>query len=205
LVNRSGQKKGESGQIQAEKEIDVPIVMNKRVILAFALSSFATVCLCGASSTNDWYNADEGSFTFQIPKLLAKQVIHPIDSHCGRYSSPTMQLDFDEVHGLGYTKKEALERQSKFEAEYGSQKDSPNKSHFIIRLAKRYASVDIGADEKWIKWQYPGKYAVEFFCPDPAGRTPGYLSILVTFKNQKDTDKALSIIESVKFSNPSLN
>jgi hypothetical protein len=40
-----------------------------------------------SASTNNWQRADEGSFSFEVPKLLEKQIVHPIDSHCGTYSS----------------------------------------------------------------------------------------------------------------------
>jgi hypothetical protein len=177
-------------------QVPIEQAMKTRSKIIFLFSYLASLCWCSSSpTTNEWQKADEGSFTFDSPKWLVKQVVHPIDSHCGKYSSSQMQFDFDEVHGLGYTKEKAQAKQSEFEKAFGQQKGEPTGSQFYLKLGKRYASVSVGADEKWVKWHYPGKYCVEFFSPDTRG---GYLSIWITYKDEKDTDTALRIVKSVQ-------
>lgn len=145
--------------------------------------------------TNDWIKADEGSFTFEVPTSLKRQAVQPIDSHCGEYLAGRMRLDFDEVHGLGYTKQIAQAKHDELERDYAKQHDATNTSKFLLKLGKRYARITAGSDKKWVKEGYPGKYAVKFFCPDPAG---SYLSISITYQDEKETDIALRIIKSVQ-------
>jgi len=163
-----------------------------RIILFIHFISLC--CFPSSAETNDWQKADEGSFTLEIPKLLEKQIVHPIDSHCGIYSSPHMELNFDEV-GLMYAKKEAKARHNEFKKGYRKQKGMPIGPQFFLKLGERYAKVVVSSDEQRVKEHYPGKYEVEFFCPNPPG---SYLSIWIIYRDEQDTDTALRIIKSVQ-------
>ncbi len=167
--------------------------MNRKATLFYFL---VLLWLCGyatSPSTDDWRKADEGTFTFEVPKHFKKRIVNGIDSHVGEYLAHNMRIAFDEAWLI--TKEKAQALQTEFGKEYGKQEDAQTGNQFFLKLGKRYAKVTIESDEKWVKEGYPGKHAVTFFCPE--AEHGGYLSLWITYRNEKDTETALHIIKSV--------
>src|SRR5436853_2202696 len=61
---------------------------------------------CSTISEDRWKTVDEG-FRMTMPSGWRRQKAQPIDSNCGIYRAERVDLEFDEVFGLGYTAEKA--------------------------------------------------------------------------------------------------
>jgi hypothetical protein len=147
---------------------------------------------CSTSSDGQWKTVNEG-FEMSVPSNWRKVNVQGIDSHVATYRARTVQLEFDEVFGLGYT----LEK-SQLEIEDLKKKEADP------RLLKPGEEV----------WHVGGKTALflvgkvnpeddeRHFVNDaelfvPYSGLPGYLAIYVYYKSDRDVPTVRRVLQSL--------
>lgn len=147
----------------------------------------------GATSRDpSWSLADEGTFTFLHPPDLQKQHVRCFDSHCGEYKSHQIELNFDEVIGLGITANDAQRRHDRLAAKF-AKNPRPDASTLIRNMNGRY--IEISWDHRELRVDAPKP-------PDAAERRNNYgsyLVVLIRFSNKADLETALQIANSLEF------
>ena len=138
---------------------------------------------------------DEGSFTFEIPRQMTNLNVVFLRSRGAEYASHDMQVMFSEGN-LDDMKDTFRGWHDELEKKYATQEVMSAGPHFFLKVGEQIADVTIGTNENWIKLRSPGSKRVRFSCPNSNGSC---LDIIIDYRDDKDTDTALRIINSVHF------
>jgi len=160
-------------------------------IFAAMLLLVATVAYGG----DTWKSVDEG-FRMMVPETWQKLNVRGIDSHVGAYKSETTDLEFDEVFGLGYT----AERAQAAIEEYKKKEANPKllkPGEEIWHVGGRIARFSSGTADPKVYGKRRFSNVAELHVPY-AGK-PGYLSIYILYKCEKDLPTARRVLQSLEW------
>jgi len=160
-------------------------------IFAATLQFVATV----AHGAESWKSVDEG-FHMLVPTNWQRLDVRGIDSHVGAYKSETTDLEFDEVFGLGYTTNKsqaAIDKYKKKEANPKLLEEGEEIWHVDGRIARFWS----GKVDPKVYGNRRFSNVAELHVPY-AGE-PGYLSIFILYKSEKDLPAARRVLQSLKW------
>jgi hypothetical protein len=163
--------------------------MKKSAILSLLLIA------CFTYAQDGWKTVDEG-FRMTIPVRWEKQKVQPIDSNCGSYKAQTADLEFDEVFGLGYTAERAQASIDDLK-----KKDANPK---LLTTGEEVWHVDGRIARFWAGRVDPKVYGKRRFSNVatlhvPYAGQPGYLSIYILYKSDKDLATVRRVLESLEW------
>jgi hypothetical protein len=142
-----------------------------------------------------WKTVDEG-FLMTIPVNWQKENARPIDSNAGIYKADTADLEFDEVFRLGYT-----EQKSRTQIDNLKKKEANPK---LLEPGEEIWHVDGRIAHFWNGKFDPAVYGQRRFSNVahlhvPYAGQPGYLSIDILYKGQKDLSTVRRVLKSVQW------
>ena len=161
---------------------------------AFAITAFLLVVSL-AHAKDGWKTVDEG-FRMTVPVSWQKQKVQPFDSNCGTYRAATADLEFDEVFGLGYT----VEKGQALIDDLKKKETNPK----LLKPGEEIWHVDGRIARFWAGKVDPKVYGKQRFSNVadlhvPYAGEPGYLSIYILYKSDKDLPTVRRVLQSLEW------
>lgn len=148
-----------------------------------------------AQAEDGWKTVDEG-FRMNVPVGWQKQKVQPIDSNCGTYNAATADLEFDEVFGLGYTAEKAQTLIDDLKKKEANPKLlGPGEE--VWHVAGRIARFWVGKVDSKVYGKRRFSNVADLRVP--YAREPGYLSIYILYKSDKDLPTVRRVLQSLEW------
>ena len=162
-------------------------------VLAISMVLLLAACV---HAGDRWKKVDEG-FRMTIPQEWKKKKLRCVDGNCGAYLAKTVELHFDEVYGLGYTK----ENVQVIVDNLRRQEINPEllvKGEEIWHVGGRIGLfyIDQVAPKTWGESGFVNRAGMRIPHPEWAGT----LSIFVLYKDDKDLPTIRRVFQSLDWS-----